>query len=86
MTIISNASLDEEEIIKKHIKFSINQHIYNIHQPYEIVEIRKEENTFLIKIGYSEDNIANCSREFRLKSDLITSQIRDNKINKIINE
>ena len=87
MIVTRDTSLDEKEAIEKHIKFSHENHIYGeYNDSYKIVEIFKNKDNFLVRIDYIFEGFIIRKREFEIESNLIKSQIRENKINKIVNE
>lgn len=92
MITTRDTSLDEKEVIKKHIKFSHESHPHNrsiygeYNDSYKIVEIFKNKDHFLVKIDYICEGFIIKKKEFEIESNFIKTQIRENKINKIINE
>lgn len=78
---------DEKEIIEKHIKVSYNNHIYGdcYIDSYLVIDIIKENKVFIVIIEYFADNLLIGKRKIEIKSHLIKAQIRENKINSVLN-
>lgn len=81
---------DEKEVIEKHIKMSHDNYIYSdvYLDHYIITNIIKKEKIFIVEIEYftDDDDLISTKRKVEIESHLIKSQIRETKINSVLND